>query len=264
MNCGPESLTKTKNKNMKKNTFYFPHDMNTISDPKISAFVGVFGGAGYGVFWRIVEMLHEDKNNKLPLKKYIFSAIAGTLKLDVDEVVEMVKFLTDEFEIFETDGEFFYSKRVIENMEKRNDIKQKRSFAGRVSAEKRNTNSTNDEQMLNKGEQTPTKESKGKERKEKQNEPIIHFDKLLSFFNRTFQKNCRVVPDAVKRSYNARLREGFTTDDIKQSILNVKNDPFHVENSFKYATIEYFSRSKTLNSYGYKSKTDSEKYVPTK
>jgi hypothetical protein len=39
-------------------------------------------------------MLHEDKNNKLPLKKYIFSAIAGTLKLNVDEVVEMVKFLT--------------------------------------------------------------------------------------------------------------------------------------------------------------------------
>lgn len=263
MNCDPVLKTKTKNKNMKKNTFYFPHDMNTISDPKISAFVGVFGGAGYGVFWRIVEMLHEDKNNKLPLKKYIFSAIAGTLKLDVNEVVEMVKFLTDEFEIFETDGEFFYSKRVIQNMEKRNDIKEKRSFAGRVSAEKRNINSTSDEQMLNKGEQTPTKEKKVKEIKVKEIEPI-NFDKLLNFFNATFKKDCRVIPDAVKRSYNARLREGFTTDDIKHSILNVKNDPFHVENSFKYATIEYFSRSKTLNSYGYKSKTDSEKYIPTK
>lgn len=263
MNFDPELLTKTKNKNMKKNTFYFPHDMNTISDPKISAFVGVFGGAGYGVFWRIVEMLHEDKNNKLPLKKYIFSAIAGTLKLDVNEVVEMVKFLTDEFEIFETDGQFFYSKRVIQNMEKRNDIKEKRSFAGRVSAEKRNINSTNDEQMLNKSEQTPTKEKKVKEIKVKEIEPI-NLDKLLNFFNTTFKKDCRVIPDAVKRSYNARLREGFTTDDIKHSILNVKKDPFHVENLFKYATIEYFSRSKTLNSYGQKVKTDSEKYIPTK
>jgi hypothetical protein len=249
---------------MKKNTFYFPHDMNTISDPKISAFVGVFGGAGYGVFWRIVEMLHEDKNNKLPLKKYIFSAIAGTLKLNVDEVVEMVKFLTDEFEIFETDGEFFYSKRVCENMEKRNEIKEKRSFAGRVSAEKRSNESTNVEHVMNTDEQNPTKEIKGNEIKIKDKEPTIHFDKLLIYFNQIFEKNCRVIPDAVKRSYIARLREGFTTDEIKQSILNVKNDPFHIENAFKYATIEYFSRSKTLNSYGYKTKNDSKKYVPTK
>lgn len=249
---------------MKKNTFYFPHDMNTISDPKISAFVGVFGGVGYGVFWRIVEMLHEDQENRLPFKKYIFSAIAGTLKLDVNEVVRMVKYLTDEFEIFETDGEFFYSKRVIENMEKRNDIKEKRSFAGRISAEKRNVNSTSDEQMLNKGEQTSTKEIKENKIKEIKELPKINFDKLLEFFNLTFDKNCRVIPDNVQRSYNARLREGFTNDDIKNSIIDVSSDSFHIENCYKYATIEYFSRSKTLNSYGQKRKKHSEKYVPTK
>lgn len=254
---------------MKTNTFYFPHDMNTISDPKISAFVGVFGASGYGVFWRIVEMLHEDKNNKLPLKKYMFSAIAGTMKLELETVVEMVKFLTDEFEIFETDGEFIFSKRVCENMKKRDEIKQKRSFAGRISAEKRMTESTNVEHVLNKNKQTSTKERKEKEMKVneiKSNESssIIHFEKLLDYFNSLFQKNCRVIPDAVKRSFNARLKEGFVNSDIQKAMINVKNDSFHIENNFKYATIEYFSRSKTLNQYGFVNSNGTGKYIPTK
>ena len=59
---------------MSKETFYFPHDYDPTGDPKMQALLGEFGGCGYGVFWRIIEMLHSDSSHKLPLKTiYIFS-----------------------------------------------------------------------------------------------------------------------------------------------------------------------------------------------
>ena len=41
-----------------KETFYFQHDYEPTSDPKMQALVGEYGAAGYGVSWSIIEMLH--------------------------------------------------------------------------------------------------------------------------------------------------------------------------------------------------------------
>lgn len=90
----------------------------------------------------------------------------------------------------------------------------------------------------------------------------INFKGLLAYFNELYSKNCTVIPENAKRSFNARIKEGYTKDSIRIAMNNVKIDDFHKENNFKYATISYFSRSKTLETYGQENKIKSKKYVP--
>ena len=61
---------------MTKESYYFPHDYEPTGDPKIQALIGEYGATGYGIFWRVVEMLHSNAEHKLPFKNYIFLAIA--------------------------------------------------------------------------------------------------------------------------------------------------------------------------------------------
>jgi len=245
---------------MKKDTFYFSHDYSTTSDPKIQAFLSMFGASGYGVFWRIIEMLHEDQQKKLPLKKYIFTAIGFQLKVDPTEVEKMIHSLIDDCEILKSDNDCFYSERVLHNMEKRASVIEKRSLAGKKSAEKRALLSTRVEQNTNGVEQKPTKEIK--ENKSKSNK--IEFDKLLVFFNDTFGKKCRVFSASVKQKYNARVSDGYTTMEIAKAMSVCKSDDFHKQNNFKYCTLEYFARPKTLDQYAYGESKQSNKYTPTK
>lgn len=247
---------------MTKDTFYFPHDYSCTNDPKIQAFIGKYGASGYGVFWRLVEMLHEDPKHRLPLKKYIFDAVGSQLQVDPDLVLQMVEYLTDTCEIFKTHDDHFYSDRVLMNMEKRDAIKEKRSIAGKKSAEIRSQIATNVEHNGTHVEQIPTKEIKGNEIKE--NKHVINWEKLLDFFNQTFGKQHRLINGAVKSKYIARLKEGYTQKDIAKAMQVCKSDPFHKENEHKFCTFDYFARSKTLDQYAFSESKQTQKYTPTK
>lgn len=91
---------------------------------------------------------------------------------------------------------------------------------------------------------------------------MINFKALLAFYNQLFDRKCNVVSDSVKRSYNARLKDGYTKDDIRNAMANVKEDEFHKEQDYKYATLTYFSRAKTLDTYGQEKKVVNQKYIP--
>ena len=246
---------------MKKDTFYFPHDYSCTNDPKIQAFIGKYGASGYGIFWRLVEMLHEDPKHRLPLKKYIFDAVGSQLQVDPDLVLQMVEYLTDTCEIFKTHDDHFYSDRVLMNMEKRDEIREKRSIAGKKSAEIRSQNTTSDQQNSTSVEQIPTKEIKGNETK--QNKIKIDYDKLLAYFNETFGKKCRVFADVTKSKYRARLNDGYTQKDIAKAMRICSVDKFHKENQYNFCTIEYFARAKTLDQYAFNETKENKTYTPT-
>ena len=248
---------------MKKDTFYFPHDYSCTNDPKIQAFIGKYGASGYGIFWRLVEMLHEDPKHRLPLKKYIFDAVGSQLQVDPDLVLQMVEYLTDTCEIFKTHDDYFYSDRVLDNMEKRDAIKEKRSFAGKRSAEVRSQIATHVEHDNASVEQNTTNETKENEIEIKENKHVINWQKLLEFFNETFGKQNRVINSAVKSKYIARLKEGYTQKDIAKAMQVCKSDPFHKENDHKFCTFDYFARAKTLDQYAFSDQKQSKKYTPT-
>lgn len=77
----------------------------------------------------------------------------------------------------------------------------------------------------------------------------IDFTLLLEFYNKTFGKQARIVNDKVKRAYNARMKQGYLKEDIQKAMQVCKLNDFHKSNNFQYCTLEFFSRSDTLDKY---------------
>lgn len=119
---------------MNKESYYFPHDYEPIGDPKMQAFVGEYGAVGYGIFWRIVEMLHADPTHKLPLKQYIFLAIAKQMLTSAEQIQAIIQYAINTCELFISDEEYFWSNRVNSNFAKRTELSEKRAVAGRLGA----------------------------------------------------------------------------------------------------------------------------------
>jgi plasmid maintenance system killer protein len=155
-----------------KESFYFPHDYEAANDPKVQALLSEYGGIGYGVFWRIIELLHSDEEHKIPMKQYIFIAIAKQMLASAEQIMAIVNFAINECELFETDGDFIWSKRVNRNFLRRKEISEKRSISGKLGAEKKWA-------MAN-AKQNLAKHGKEKEIKEKKNTYSADF---LSFWN---------------------------------------------------------------------------------
>tara|TARA_R110001632_G_scaffold76073_1_gene172708 strand:- start:10726 stop:11487 length:762 start_codon:yes stop_codon:yes gene_type:complete len=243
----------------KKEAYYFSHDYSTTNDPKVQALLGKYGAKGYGIYWRVVEILHEEQDHKLYLKPYMFEAIASTFKEDVNLIKEIITYQVKVCELFKKKGKYIYSERVLENIDKRNKIKEVRSIAGQKSAKMRQQKAEIDanlptivKQNPTNVEQTTTKEIKVNEIKGKEIVNItIDWDKLMIFFNNTFNKKNRVFNGSNKSKYLARIKEGYERENIFNAMIKASKDNFHKENGFQYCTLEYFSRSTTLDKYGF-------------
>jgi len=102
---------------MTKDTFYFSHDHNARTDPKIKRLLAKHGMAGYGIFWAIVEDLYNNAN-ALPLD---CEAIAYDLRTDTKTITSII----NDFGLFVIDGENFGSLSVERRLEQRNEKSQK-------------------------------------------------------------------------------------------------------------------------------------------
>jgi uncharacterized phage protein (TIGR02220 family) len=76
----------------------------------------------------------------------------------------------------------------------------------------------------------------------------IDFDALLVFFNKTTGKNLRLINPKTKAQFNARLKEGYTKEDVMKAIRNCSMDKYHIENP-KYLTPEFISRPDKMEKY---------------
>ena len=59
----------------------------------------------------------------------------------------------------------------------------------------------------------------------------------------------KTINDKIRQKYKARLKDGYTKDDIQNAIENACKAPYHIENGKQYLTPEFFSRSDTLDKY---------------
>jgi Domain of unknown function (DUF4373) len=152
---------------MAKNAYYFPHDFDPAGDPKMQAMLGSFGGMGYGIFWRIVEMLHADESHKLKLKKYIYEAIAKQMLTTPKQVEELIMYCIETAELFLTDGESIWSNRVFRNIDRRTSISEVRSEAGKRGAIAKQNIAKERKGKEKKGEESsyPNEEEKNKKEK---------------------------------------------------------------------------------------------------
>lgn len=100
------------------------------------------------------------------------------------------------------------------------------------------------------GSVTPTEqvEEKGKDEVKFNANLTVDWEKLKLNFNELTGKKTKVVSNKVKGQINARLKEGYTKQDLWNAIVNCFNDPYHKENP-KYLTLEFISRSDKMEKY---------------
>jgi len=98
--------------------------------------------------------------------------------------------------------------------------------------------------------QNDTDKSKSTEEIKKDNNSNLTVDWkiLLKSFNDLTGKKAKVVNEKTKRQINARLKEGYSKQDLWNAIVNCFNDPYHKENP-KYLTLEFISRSDKFEKY---------------
>lgn len=117
-----------------KDAFYFPHDCNAIQDPKMMRLLMECGVGGIGLFWIIIEVLHQQNGGAIGLpevRHYInFYGKQGSWDENALLAFEKIVFET---KLLILDGEMVTSERVKQNLEKRS----KSIEMGRIGAYKR-------------------------------------------------------------------------------------------------------------------------------
>lgn len=105
-----------------KETFYFQHDYNARNDPKLQDVLIDLGVAGIGIYWCIIEQLYEQ-GGTLPIRSC--KSIAFALHVDCNVVERLVH----DYELFKNDGEKMWSESVLNRLNRRKDISDKRKLA---------------------------------------------------------------------------------------------------------------------------------------
>lgn len=105
-----------------KEVYYFQHDYNARNDPKLQDVLIDLGVEGIGVFWCIIEQLYEQ-GGTLPLRSC--KSIAFALHVDC----KVVDLLVYNYGLFKNDGEKFWSESVLNRLNRRKDISDKRKLA---------------------------------------------------------------------------------------------------------------------------------------
>jgi hypothetical protein len=203
---------------MKKSTYYFSHDYNAANDVKILFMRQQLGMEGYGIYWYLIEHL-ADAGGRLPLK------IIPVLAMQMQSQEIKIRAVISEFELFEIVDDIFFSIRLLNNLDRVNDLKINNSIKGKLSAEKRK--STAVEQRLNSG---ATKERKGKEIKGNEIQNVFSENFLVHWQNwidykKTSHKFVYKTQTSLKISFENLVRlsankEQNAIEIINQSIAN--------------------------------------------
>ena len=117
-----------------KKRLTFPHEYNARNNPKLQNVLSALGLEGIGLYWCLIEQLYEQ-GGKIPINQC--NCIAFALHLDCNCIERII----NDFGLFETDGQYFWSNRVLDAInqqvslsEKRKSASQKRWQKGTVDA----------------------------------------------------------------------------------------------------------------------------------
>lgn len=107
---------------MKKS--YFRHDYNARNDIKLQSVITKHGAVGIGVYWIIVEMLYQN-GGELPLD------IARNISVAYFTDFKVVESVINDFDLFENDGNVFWSVRIRQMIDNTKKVSDARKAASR-------------------------------------------------------------------------------------------------------------------------------------
>ena len=227
------NIREHKKTNMKE-TFYFSHDYSTRADEKIKKLLYDLGMEGYGIYWSIIEDLYQNDNS--------LETNYARISYDYHCDSQLVEKVVENYNLFTIENDKFSSISI----KKRLELREAKSLKGKKIAEKRwGSNADDDTSAMQKNNSgNAIKESKVKE-----NKINIDSSKLLEVFNSILGKRARVVPEKAKKQLKARLKEGYTKQDIILALKNASKDSFHIDNNYKYLTLEFITRPDKLEKF---------------
>jgi uncharacterized phage protein (TIGR02220 family) len=158
-----------------------------------------------------------------------------TKRLSEDEIEELLMVLT------EVDGGYCI-EWVVESINKRRAYSEsrKRNRQSKKKKDINNTSKTYVTHMENENENENIRKEKGESEGKKFKEFIKSFNKITG---RSFRGDSKT-----KGQFNARIREGFSLDNMMTAINNCMSDPYHKEHP-KYLTPEFITRPDKLQKY---------------
>lgn len=208
---------------MAKETYYFSHDSNAITDTKILNMRADYGLEGYGLYWAIIEMLRNETNYKLEVSKNTYRAIKTLTNTSID-IEKFIKDCIEDYKLFAEKDGFFFSNSLLKRMEQK-DIK---SAVAREKANKR-WNKNNDSNATVMQQQCSSNANKVKEKKEKESkvkENKVNENKrkeIVEIYNFSCPNLPQVqkITDKRKKSIDNFLKD-FTIEQFRD-ICNIAN-----------------------------------------
>lgn len=150
-----------------KESYYFPHDYHARNDPKCAALLNDFGASGYGLYWCIIEILHEQKDGKLEKFPKLFSGLAYDFNVSIEAVTKQIEAMLNDYNLLQEDENYIWSERVLQNLNERKLKYHAKSEAGRMgglkSGESRKMKQNEALLEANEPKERKRKEKKGKE-----------------------------------------------------------------------------------------------------
>ena len=255
----------------KDQPYYFSHDVNASTDPKIVAMMSEYGTISYAWWWLLIEKLAISEDYKLPFKKYTFIALDKELGMNTENERPLnenerplnenernffcsnksflfINSLISDFELLDCDDKYFWSPSLVRRQEERKSKYEKkqeqRRLAGIKSGEarrKKDQNRTTVERPLSFVEQ-----NEQKKRKEKKINNIERYTRAtdienpLSMFENEKQNN-KAVYDLYMKSIGdispvikERLDDLVETYGSERVIVAVNTTAENGGNSIKY------------------------------
>lgn len=207
----------------KKDAFYFPHDTNASQDPKMMKLLSRSGLAGFGAFWALTEILHQQKNGLTEDEVRGYIAFYGS-KETLEQREEIYAGLIESGLFFNRGGRI-QSSRVNKNKRTREEIRQAKSRAGQASAESKRIKMEQEQFTCStRVEHNSTKERKEKERKEKERKTKA--DRVLDcIFQDVFETVWTRYPvkDGKKEAFRHFQASVTTQEDVKNIQIALNN-----------------------------------------
>ena len=198
---------------------YFSHDIYTRENLKIKKLISTHGMQGYGVFWAVVEFLHNN-NNRLSMDE--LGIVAHDLGVDIKIVESVVK----DFKFFVIRKSVISSNRVAQNIK----LRLEKSEKAKKAINKRWHGSSGDTDVLQTkygGNTIKEKESKEKESKEKESKEKESKEKESNVKETKENESQETEEPQSKGNEQGKGLSKNTDDSIDNSVLNNEPTPKH-------------------------------------
>lgn len=216
-------------------SFYFSHDYSARNDPKLQKVLMRLGQAGKGVYWDLIEMLYEEGGYLIlsEIESYAFA-----LRTDISCITQLI----NDFDLFQNNGEKFWSDSVLKRLFLRNEksLKASKSASIRWKKHKQDANALESDANALQTEcnSNAIKEKKGNKNEKKGNEKSdfeVSFDKYLLMR----KKIKRPATDEAIRLAHEKLEKLSNGDEnlkikiLEQSIMQSWQGLFELKEDFK-------------------------------